>query len=108
MFYHKHADLRVSKPLGCTELIYFPMHNHTKLYDTAQRGTLAGMYERTISYKVYCLSKKNIVHNRVVTFIEEENEQLFIEESKVENMKKTNDQAGTSATKKGKFHRIKK
>lgn len=56
------------------------MQNRKKLDVTAEIGTLVGISEGTLCYKVYFHSKKNIVQTRYLTFIEEPGEHLFIDE----------------------------
>lgn len=56
---------------------------------TAERGTLVGISEGKLCYKVYYQSTKKIVHTREVAFIEEPDEELFIEEPRTVTLNKT-------------------
>lgn len=51
--------------------MYIPLHNRTKLDETAERGILVGPEEGTLCYQVNVPSKKGVILTCDVTFIEE-------------------------------------
>lgn len=83
-FSHRKVDLRVFKPFGYTPIIYVHLELRTKLDVKAERVFLIGMAEGQLCYQVYYNAKQSIVHARDVTFIEEQDETLFVNDSQME------------------------
>lgn len=79
-FFHKHADLKLFKHFGCTDLICFPFTNRTKLDFKAERGTMVVIYEGTLCYHIYCHSTPNIVQAMEFTVIEDDDSYLMVNE----------------------------
>lgn len=68
------------------------VHSTTTLYKldvTAESGILIGFSEGDMSYKVNCMATKSVVYARDPTFIEGNDEQLFIDEYIIEMEEKS-------------------
>lgn len=76
------------KTFGCTSLIYIPLQNRTNLDFTAERGSLVGLSESEMCYKIYVNSTKSMIKARDVTFIEDADEKRFIDEDRLDNSEK--------------------
>lgn len=78
--FHKEVDLKMFKRLGFMALIYILLPNRTKLDVVMERGTLVRISEGSLCYQVCCHSTKHIVKVRNVTFIEDDEDQLIVNE----------------------------
>lgn len=63
------------------DLIYITIGKMTKLDVTAEKEILVGVAEGILCYKIHCDMTKRNVHAHDVTFIEEPDEQLFVNDT---------------------------
>ena len=76
--------MKLFKSFGCTALVYVPLQNRTKLDVTSERGIMVGLSEGDMCYQIYCSATNAIIQARDVTFIEDYDEQLYVDEERVE------------------------
>lgn len=72
------------KPFGHTKLVYIPLQNRTKLDVTAKPGTTVGLSESDMCYMIHCHTTEIIVQARDVTYIDDDDEQLYVDEERYE------------------------
>lgn len=61
-------------------MIYVPLPKRTNVDVNAERRTMVGIYEGTKCYQIYCHYTKNVVQTRDVTFIEDGDDHLIVNE----------------------------
>lgn len=77
-FFTKSAHLKTFKPFGCTDLVHIPLQIRCKLDVTSKKTSLVGMGEGLLFYKLYCNATKILIDAQDVTFIEEPDKNLFV------------------------------
>lgn len=80
-FFNIRGDLGMYTPFGwCIALEYIPLQNRTKLNETAERGIIVGLEQGKLCYPVYVPRKKGIILTRDVSFVEEPDDHLTVNE----------------------------
>lgn len=69
-------------------MLYIPLQDRTKINVTSERGFLVRKEEGSRCYKIYCNETQRIVSAREVTFIEEPDDKLLVQNYKEETQRR--------------------